>query len=78
MKMENGNGNHVRPSLARHVESDIWKSAPVLTGTTNFEPRPDMKNIMVTGGAGFMSVTLPYCGLQNKGKERTKRADTDS
>jgi hypothetical protein len=32
----------------------IWKEAPVLIGTTNFEPRPDVKNIMITGGAGFM------------------------
>ncbi|KAL6414790.1 dTDP-D-glucose 4,6-dehydratase [Ilyonectria robusta] len=33
---------------------NVWKKAPVLTGTTKFEPRPDVKNIMVTGGAGFM------------------------
>lgn len=33
---------------------DIWKRAPVLKGTTIFEPRQDVKNIMVTGGAGFM------------------------
>lgn len=33
---------------------DIWKQAPVLKGTTAFEPRPEVKNIMVTGGAGFM------------------------
>jgi dTDP-glucose 4,6-dehydratase len=26
----------------------------VLIGTTEFEPRPDVKNIMITGGAGFM------------------------
>ncbi len=32
----------------------VWKDAPVLTGTTKFEPLPDVKNIMITGGAGFM------------------------
>lgn len=37
----------------RHV--DIWKRAPVLTGTTKFEPRPDVRNIMITGGAGFIA-----------------------
>jgi len=34
----------------------IWNEAPVLIGTTKFEPRPDVKNIMITGGAGFMYV----------------------
>lgn len=33
---------------------DVWKEAPILIGTTKFEPRPEVKNIMVTGGAGFM------------------------
>lgn len=33
---------------------DVWKRAPLLKGATQFEPRPDVKNIMVTGGAGFM------------------------
>jgi len=32
----------------------VWKDAPVLIGTTKFTPLPDVKNIMVTGGAGFM------------------------
>lgn len=35
-------------------EPDIWQQAPVLTGTTQFEPREGVKNIMITGGAGFM------------------------
>lgn len=43
----NGNGCH-------HQDPEVWKRAPILTGSTNFEPRPDVKNIMVTGGAGFM------------------------
>jgi dTDP-glucose 4,6-dehydratase len=32
----------------------VWKYAPILTGSTKFEPLPDVKNIMITGGAGFM------------------------
>ena len=32
----------------------VWKEAPVLIGSTKFEPLPDVKNIMITGGAGFM------------------------
>jgi hypothetical protein len=42
-----GTNNHSK-------QSDIWKHAPVLIGTTKFEPRSDVKNIMITGGAGFM------------------------
>ncbi|KAJ6786522.1 hypothetical protein PWT90_07041 [Aphanocladium album] len=33
----------------------VWKTAPVLIGTTHFEPRSDVRNIMVTGGAGFIA-----------------------
>ena len=32
----------------------------MLIGTTRFEPRPDVKNIMITGGAGFMYAPLGY------------------
>jgi dTDP-glucose 4,6-dehydratase len=32
----------------------VWKEAPVLIGTTKYKPLPDVKNIMITGGAGFM------------------------
>ncbi len=35
-------------------EIGVWKEAPVLIGSTKFEPLPDVKNIMITGGAGFM------------------------
>ena len=35
-------------------DTGIWKDAPLLTGETKFEPLPDVKNIMITGGAGFM------------------------
>lgn len=31
-----------------------WRSAPILKGETKFDPMPDVKNIMITGGAGFM------------------------
>ncbi|KAK8114319.1 dTDP-D-glucose 4-6-dehydratase [Apiospora kogelbergensis] len=36
----------------------LWKEAPVLKGTTKFEPLPDTKNIMITGGAGFIACWL--------------------
>ncbi|KFX91512.1 hypothetical protein O988_07719 [Pseudogymnoascus sp. VKM F-3808] len=36
----------------------VWKRAPVLTGSTKFEPLPDVKNIMITGGAGFIACWL--------------------
>jgi hypothetical protein len=39
-----------------HVKQELWKQAPILIGSTNFEPLPDAKNILVTGGAGFMYV----------------------
>jgi hypothetical protein len=34
----------------------------VLIGTTKFTPLPDVKNIMITGGAGFMQdlITDPH------------------
>ncbi|KAJ6444697.1 protein phosphatase PP2A regulatory subunit A [Purpureocillium lavendulum] len=47
-------------------EPDVWKRAPILKGTTQFEPRPGVRNIMVTGGAGFIAswvvrhLTLTY------------------
>jgi dTDP-glucose 4,6-dehydratase len=31
---------------------------PVLTGSTQFDPHPDVKNIMITGGAGFIASYL--------------------
>ncbi|KAI0128880.1 putative rhamnose biosynthetic enzyme 2 [Xylariales sp. AK1849] len=39
-------------------EGGIWNKAPVLTGSTRFEPLPDVKNIMITGGAGFIACWL--------------------
>lgn len=40
--------------FASYATDNAWKTAPILQGSTNFEPLPDVKNIMVTGGAGFM------------------------
>lgn len=54
MRLGMANGHRRHHSQADHSQADAWKNAPVLTGTTKFEPRPDVKNIMVTGGAGFM------------------------
>ncbi|KAH7227222.1 uncharacterized protein BKA55DRAFT_667998 [Fusarium redolens] len=52
-------------------DADIWQDAPILTGSTKFEPHPDVKNIMVTGGAGFIAswlvrhLTLTYPDAYN-------------
>jgi hypothetical protein len=48
------NGDASAKPDERGRQSDVWKHAPVLVGTTKFEPRSDVKNIMITGGAGFM------------------------
>ncbi|RSM10446.1 hypothetical protein CEP52_003544 [Fusarium oligoseptatum] len=39
-------------------DADVWQGAPILTGSTKFEPHPDVKNIMITGGAGFIASWL--------------------
>ncbi|KAI0202179.1 dtdp-glucose-dehydratase [Astrocystis sublimbata] len=36
----------------------VWKEAPVLVGSTKFEPLTEVKNIMITGGAGFIACWL--------------------
>ncbi|KAF2498997.1 NAD(P)-binding protein [Lophium mytilinum] len=49
-----------------YVTPEVWTQAPVLKGSTKFEPLPNIKNIMVTGGAGFIAcwfvrhLTLTY------------------
>lgn len=48
------NGHHQR----FFDDFGVWKDSPVLKGTTKFEPIPGVKNIMVTGGAGFMYAPL--------------------
>ncbi|KAF1949080.1 NAD(P)-binding protein [Byssothecium circinans] len=40
---------------ASYLVDELWKKAPVLTGSTKFEPLEDAKNILVTGGAGFIA-----------------------
>ncbi len=37
-----------------YVAEELSKQAPVFVGSTKFAPLPDAKNILVTGGAGFM------------------------
>jgi hypothetical protein len=41
-----------------YVKDELWQQAPVLTGSTKFDPLPDARNILITGGAGFMYVEL--------------------
>lgn len=40
------------PSMPQ--DSPIWANVPLLKGTTCYEPHSDIRNIMITGGAGFM------------------------
>ncbi|KAF4949929.1 hypothetical protein FGADI_8530 [Fusarium gaditjirri] len=42
-------------------ERDIWQHAPILTGSTKFEPQQDVKNIMITGGEGFIPSEVLDC-----------------
>ncbi len=61
-RLHNGNVADSKPHLTKGFRQPngffedygVWREAPVLIGTTKFEPRPDVKNIMITGGAGFM------------------------
>jgi hypothetical protein len=41
-----------------YFKDELWQQAPVLTGSTKFDLLPDAKNILITGGAGFMYVRL--------------------
>ncbi|KAI4596508.1 hypothetical protein KJ359_005262 [Pestalotiopsis sp. 9143b] len=57
----NTNGHHPAAASGNgytYGTADVWQNAPVLTGTTKFEPLPDVKNIMITGGAGFIACWL--------------------
>ncbi|KAK6398074.1 hypothetical protein LTR65_003154 [Meristemomyces frigidus] len=40
------------------VDDGLWRDAPMLTGQGSFEPLPDVKNILVTGGEGFIASWL--------------------
>lgn len=52
-------------------DAGVWKKAPLLKGSTKFEPLPEVKNIMITGGAGFIAcwfvrhLTLTYPDAYN-------------
>ncbi|KAK4172232.1 putative rhamnose biosynthetic enzyme [Triangularia setosa] len=57
----NGSVNAFRPPGRNNSffeDYGIWKEAPIFTGSTKFEPLPDVKNIMITGGAGFIACWL--------------------
>ena len=42
---------------SRHFRLDnVWKDAPLLKGEIASKPSPYVKNILITGGAGFMYV----------------------
>ena len=36
------------------TDDGLWRTAPILTGQGSFAPNPDVHNILVTGGEGFM------------------------
>ena len=36
------------------VDDGLWRNAPLLTGHGSFDPLPEVRNILVTGGEGFM------------------------
>ena len=36
------------------ADDGLWREAPMLTGEGSFDPLPDVRNILVTGGEGFM------------------------
>ncbi|KAI0520677.1 hypothetical protein F5B22DRAFT_634966 [Xylaria bambusicola] len=48
----NGSAND---TLTHHHDNSICYNAPLLHGTTKFEPSSEVRNIMVTGGAGFIA-----------------------
>ncbi|KAF3938350.1 ADP-L-glycero-D-manno-heptose-6-epimerase [Dactylella cylindrospora] len=55
----------------RLKDTGVWKEAPLLKGATKYEPLPDVHNIMITGGAGFIAcwlvrhLTTTYQGSYN-------------
>ncbi|KAF2962679.1 hypothetical protein GQX73_g10896 [Xylaria multiplex] len=56
------NGVHASPNRKKPSrffnDYGVWKEAPILVGSTKFEPLPEAKNIMITGGAGFIACWL--------------------
>lgn len=49
-----------RSKMYSPVSIDDELNQQILDVTTRFEPSPDIKNIMVTGGNGFMSVLFAF------------------
>ncbi|KAI2630481.1 dtdp-glucose-dehydratase [Xylaria nigripes] len=49
---------HYKKSSRFFSDHGVWKEAPILTGSTTFESLPEVKNIMITGGAGFIACWL--------------------
>lgn len=47
---------HSEDSMIGPSDAAGWRRAPILKGATKFETLPDVKNILITGGAGFMWV----------------------
>ena len=54
-----------------YLTDDLWIQAPILTGSTKFEPLDDAKNILVTGGAGFMYVGVAIVTILKKSEHTT-------
>ncbi|KAK3719049.1 hypothetical protein LTR37_004613 [Vermiconidia calcicola] len=40
------------------ADDGLWRDAPLLTGQSSFDPLPDVRVIMVTGGEGFIASWL--------------------
>lgn len=40
------------------ADDGLWRNAPLLTGKISFDPLPDVHNILVTGGEGFVASWL--------------------
>ncbi|KAL8715532.1 MAG: hypothetical protein Q9220_000868 [cf. Caloplaca sp. 1 TL-2023] len=52
-------GSNVQKHVPKPLDiADIWKDAPILKGTTKYDPLPDVGTIMITGGAGFIASWL--------------------
>lgn len=47
-------------AIGHQEAGQIWQDAPLLKGVTKFEALLDVKNILVTGGEGFMYVVCSF------------------
>jgi hypothetical protein len=59
-----------------YVKDDLWRQAPVLIGSTKFERLADAKNILITGGAGFMYVSRALKDARGRNYLALHEADT--